>query len=167
MTRIVVWISWFQLTPVCKYIFRREKKSAIFLMLGIPQKCHKDFLRRLHGITKEWYVVLFFFVYFIMTVSQDMLVSARKWFSLKHWLIKSLIALSSVIRQKGESQNGGYKKTKHAKFFKKQTFLTHSFFQKIQCALFSCNTCFAIRPFVLLPTISDIKFKRSLHYQGN
>ena len=30
----------------------------------------------------------------------------------------------SVIRQKGESQNGGKKKTKHTKFSEKQTFLT-------------------------------------------
>ena len=30
---------------------------------------------------------------------------------------------SSVIRQKGESQNGGRKKTKYAKFSEKQTFL--------------------------------------------
>ena len=31
---------------------------------------------------------------------------------------------SSVIKQKGESQNGGNKKTKHAKFSEKQTLLT-------------------------------------------
>ena len=31
---------------------------------------------------------------------------------------------SLAIRQKGESQNGGNKKTKHAKFPKKLTFLT-------------------------------------------
>ena len=31
---------------------------------------------------------------------------------------------SSVIRQKGESQNGCLKKTKHVKFFEKRTFLT-------------------------------------------
>ena len=31
---------------------------------------------------------------------------------------------SSVIRQKGESQNGCFKKTKDAKFSKKRTFLT-------------------------------------------
>ena len=31
---------------------------------------------------------------------------------------------SSVIRQKGESQNGSFKKTKHAKFSEKRTFLT-------------------------------------------
>ena len=35
-------------------------------------------------------------------------------------LIKNL----SVIRQKGECQNGYFKKTKHAKFSKKRTFLT-------------------------------------------
>ena len=33
-------------------------------------------------------------------------------------------ATSPVIMQKGESQNGRYKKTKHAKFSEKRTFLT-------------------------------------------
>ena len=32
--------------------------------------------------------------------------------------------ISSVIRQKGESQNGCFKKAKHAKISEKQTFLT-------------------------------------------
>ena len=32
--------------------------------------------------------------------------------------------LSLVIRQKGETQNGGNKKTKHVKFSEKRTFLT-------------------------------------------
>ena len=36
----------------------------------------------------------------------------------------TLIDIRSVIRQKGESQNGCFKKTKHAKFSEKQTFLT-------------------------------------------
>ena len=31
---------------------------------------------------------------------------------------------SSQIREKGESQNGFFKKTKHAKFFEKRAFLT-------------------------------------------
>ena len=34
------------------------------------------------------------------------------------------ISNSSVIRQKGESQNGCFKKTKHFKFSEKRTFLT-------------------------------------------
>ena len=69
---------------------------------------------------------------------------------------------SSVIRQKGESQNGCFKKTKHAKFPKNEHFLppdTHTYecvsegfvFRKIWRALFSWNTRFEIRPFALLP----------------
>ena len=39
--------------------------------------------------------------------------------------IKRLIEdKSTVIKQKGESQNGGNKKTNHTKFSGKQTFLT-------------------------------------------
>ena len=66
---------------------------------------------------------------------------------------------SSVIRQKGESQNGCFTKTKHAKFPEKQTFLTPrymcvsegkkcSFFEKFEVL------CFRETPvlrFALLP----------------
>ena len=38
----------------------------------------------------------------------------------------------SVIRQKGESQNGGKKKTNHAEFSEKRTFLTPEYF--VKCA---------------------------------
>ena len=67
--------------------------------------------------------------------------------------------ISSVIRQKGGSQNGCFKKTKHTKFSKKRTFLTpcyaHVMFvsRKIWRALFSWKTRFEISPFALLPTI--------------
>ena len=53
---------------------------------------------------------------------------------------------SSVKRQKGESQNGCYKKTKCAKFSEKRKI------RKIWRALLSCNTRFEIPPFALLPT---------------
>ena len=36
----------------------------------------------------------------------------------------NMIKNSSVIRQKGESKNGCFMKTKHAKFSEKRTFLT-------------------------------------------
>ena len=58
---------------------------------------------------------------------------------------------SSVMRQKGESQNGCFKKTKHAKF-SEEIFV----FRKIWHALFSWNTRFEIRPFALLPTNFNI-----------
>ena len=68
---------------------------------------------------------------------------------------------SSVIRWKGESQNGGKKKAKHAKFSEKLTFFTlwyaHggkkcSFFRKIWRPLFSCYFHLEIPLFALLPT---------------
>ena len=64
--------------------------------------------------------------------------------------------------EKGESQNGCFRKTKHAKFSEKQTFLTPGYahvrkfwqvYRKIWHALFSWNTCFEMRPFALLLTI--------------
>ena len=66
--------------------------------------------------------------------------------------------ISWVIRQKTESQNRCFKKTKHAKFFEERTFLTPWYahvlvFRKIWRVLFSWNTRCEIRPFALLPTI--------------
>ena len=72
--------------------------------------------------------------------------------------------------QKDEAQSAGYEKTKHTKFSEKLTFLTPWYahvrvwnmgqkmlvFQKIWCALFSCNLGFEICPFTLLPTIKDV-----------
>ena len=71
--------------------------------------------------------------------------------------------IPSVIRQKGESQNGCFQKTKHRKF--SEHFLptnTHTcayhgvrnvrFSENLAC-LFPWNTGFEIRPFALLPTI--------------
>ena len=58
---------------------------------------------------------------------------------------------SSVIRQRGESQNGGNKKTNHAKLSEKRIFLprdTHTFYLR-----------FEIRPFALLPRNCGIKWK--------
>ena len=71
---------------------------------------------------------------------------------------------SSVIRQKGESQNGFFKKTKHVKFSKKQTFLItwyvhvrvrirgsemFVFLENLACFVFCWNTRFEIYPFAL------------------
>ena len=79
---------------------------------------------------------------------------------IKHVCYSFVMAISSVIKQKGESQNGG-NKTKHTKFSEKQTFLTpdtHTYvgvsggqeivFRKICCALF-CYLRFEIRPSAL------------------
>ena len=45
-------------------------------------------------------------------------------------VVKMFQHRSSVIRQKGESQNGENKKTKHAEFFQKRAFLKCSFSRK-------------------------------------
>ena len=64
------------------------------------------------------------------------------------------------IRQKGESQNGGNKKAKHAKFFEKRTFLRirTCAYQEERNVSFSENlTCLAS----LLPQIESLE-KHSL-----
>ena len=77
------------------------------------------------------------------------------------------LKVPSVIKQKNESQNGCCKKTKHAKFSKKRTFLIPckhtfvcvsrgkkcSFFGKFGVLFFSCNTLFKIHPFDILSTV--------------
>ena len=66
---------------------------------------------------------------------------------------------ASVIRQNDESQNGLFKKTKHAKFSEKRILLSPWYahvntrnVRKIWRALFSWNTRLEIYPFALLPT---------------
>ena len=66
-----------------------------------------------------------------------------------NWSSRYFNYISSVIRQKDESQNRGNKNTKHAKFSEKRTFFTLWY----ACALFFCNLRFEIRPFPILPTI--------------
>ena len=92
-----------------------------------------------------------------------------------------LFHISSVIRWRGESQNGCFKKTKHGKFSKKRTFLTPLYvsehflppythrcaYQEVRNVRFQENlTCFVflktrfeIRSFGLLPTILRIQNK--------
>ena len=54
---------------------------------------------------------------------------------------------SSAIRQKGESRNGCYKKTKHAKFSEKRTFLTPGYARDISSAIKHCwQNIFCIFP---------------------
>ena len=54
--------------------------------------------------------------------SEPSQISKRNFF--RENVSKKLHLRSSVIRQKGESQNGCFKKTKHVEFSEKRTFLT-------------------------------------------
>ena len=80
-----------------------------------------------------------------------------------------------IIGKNGESQNGGYKIAKHAKFSKKIAISNHLirtctceyqgvikclFFGKFGEAFFSCNNHFEIGPFALLSTIRVLFHKR-------
>ena len=64
-----------------------------------------------YNVLEIFYLTLYFegFIYFFHIIA-----FSRFWHFLK----------SLVIRQKGESQNGCFKKTKHAKFFEKRIFFT-------------------------------------------
>ena len=81
------------------------------------------------------------------------------------WVMQYDFRTSSVIRQKGKFQNGCFKKTKHAKFSEKRTFLTPwyahvrvcirgvrkvRFSENLACFVF-LKHCFEIRAFALLP----------------
>ena len=124
---------------------------------------------------------LFFFVWDFYSISQSKPFFLKSSSEISDWNLINLrhlqqylnhsrcifVNISSAIRQKGESQNWCYKKTKHANFSEKQTFLSAWYayvcvrirrwkifvFLKIWHALFSCNIRFEIHPFVLLPTI--------------
>ena len=79
-------------------------------------------------------------------------VAPKKVRSLSH------VIVASVIRQKDQSQNEYYKKTKHTKFSEKQTIFTPWYAHANLRALFSCNWLeIEIGSFfALLPTINDI-----------
>ena len=62
----------------------------------------------------------------------------------RYYQSRGKYVLSSVIRQKGESQNGCFKKTKHTKYSKKRTYLN---------PCYAHITGFEILPFAFLPTI--------------
>ena len=93
--------------------------------------------------------------------------------------------ITSSVRQKGKSQNGCFKKTKHPKFSKKRTFFTPWYahvsarirgkkmfvFWKIWRTLFSWNTHFEIHPFeihpfALLPTTLALSMPASVSDLG-
>ena len=90
----------------------------------------------------------------------------RKSYSLAKKILIILLIVNIVIRQnnivirhKRESQNGCFKKTKHAKLSEKTNISNVSgdkkcsVFRKIWRALFPWNSRFEIRLFALLPTI--------------
>ena len=63
--------------------------------------------------------------HFLSCFTAPLFSSVKKIEEVNHGFNKFILwIVSSVIRQKGESQNGCFKKTKHAKFSKKRTFLT-------------------------------------------
>ena len=97
-----------------------------------------------------------------------------------HNVLCAKIVNSSVIRQKGESQNGCFKKTKHTKFSKKPNIsypLNAHVFSSIWTeygeilvseyggilVLFTWNIRFEIRPFALLPTNWEYCYMKSRH----
>ena len=74
---------------------------------------------------------------------------------------------TSVIMQKGESQNGWYKKTKHAAFFEKRTFLIPWYahmrvcIRGKKCSFFGK---FGLLCFLVTPVL---RFARLLYYRRN
>ena len=63
-------------------------------------------------------------IYFVALFQKDQVSSINSLISMEHLKKKKVSFLSfssSIIRQKGESQNGCFKKTKHAKFSEKRT----------------------------------------------
>ena len=85
----------------------------------------------------EYYIFLFFFSAWngfsqksLMANAIEDVISGPYSASSLHTWAEYCQYNSSVMRQKGESQNGYLKKTKHAKFFQKQTFLTPLYTQR-------------------------------------
>ena len=81
---------------------------------------------------------------------------AKRYFRWQHWLARFIYHTSSGIRQKGKSQNGCFKKAKHAKISEKQTFLTPWYAQVYllyqTCIFF--NFCFLETPVLRFALLS-------------
>ena len=73
------------------------------------------------------------------------------WNKVKKQSSQILRSNSSVIWQKVESQNGGNKNTKHAKFSEKRTFFT-PWYAHVRVRIRWCYLRFEIRPVAILPT---------------
>ena len=76
-----------------------------------------------------------------------------------HYLIVNAVPYSPVISQKGKSKNGCFKKTKHANFSEKQTFLTplirnNRFSENLACFVF---LKIPVLRFAFLPYYQGIK----------
>ena len=145
------------------------------------------------GQFKAWNGLVFFSIsisYLKIHLHIDRPIFLREWTCRRFFLISSHLILSqirkiwggestiwsaihdgafcenslSVIRQKGKSQNGCFRKTKHAKFSEIRTFVTPWYahvcisgsemfvFWEIWRALFSWNPRFEINPFAILTT---------------
>ena len=80
----------------------------------------------------------------LMTLSDSRIFQERM---LSHWTLNQSLP---VIRQKGESQKGCYKKTKHAKFSEKWTFLTPWYTHVRTCAYQMGKKCLFFGKFGVL-----------------
>ena len=88
---------------------------------------------------------------YLLFLTEDLQVMSHTMQVLTHYfLCANISSMTSVIRQKSESQNGYLKKTKHV--CKRIRGLKMIVFREIWRALFSLNTRFEIRTFALLPT---------------
>ena len=109
----------------------------------------------------SWSCVLRFIIYFSHFSFSAI---SRACFHIRRTLVS--VHNSSVLWQKGESQNGGNKNTKHAKFSEKRTFFyplirtrtcTYQGVKNVRFsenwrALYSCYLRFEIRSFAIVPT---------------
>ena len=119
-----------------------EVSSANFLTYFVMNECHECFPKIwLNNNFLDQSIVSFVhinsrcIVYFFILLNEVFLIQ-KSTFSVcsevyicckyrrEKFRICYCVNKSSAIRQKGESRNGCYKKTKHAKFSEKRTFLT-------------------------------------------
>ena len=103
-------------------------------------------------------------LYCLLSLSTTLCILLAGSFKFK-WAIPLINA--SVIRQKGESQNECFKKTKHTKIFEKWTFFTPIYahvvlFENLACFVFLKNP-FSDSLFCLIT--DDLRVKIFIHYQ--
>ena len=114
---------------ILKIYFLGFKRCVLkkFWLKKFQQPCNFVQFQKLHRRSLKTTIVVCFCSFYCTWNERPQLISIHfsRIFQSASWityLTKSLN--SSVIRQKGQSQNGCFKKKKHAKFPEKRTFLT-------------------------------------------
>ena len=102
-------------------ILKRSFKLFYFQLLGLTGSNFSFYMKKSAFVIRSFYSSEFLTKNYSFILKLFLIFTATYFFNDYFYC---LYYISSAIRQKGESQSGCYRKTKHAKYSEKQIFLT-------------------------------------------